>query len=799
MNAPTARQKASGMTPAWMRPGVHLMRRLSMKSKLIGMAAVLIGPLVVVVVMLVHNLTTDMRVAQRERDGVLAVQALTDVAMLTQTHRGQTNQLMSGNAGASGPREGTREALKKAMLQTDELTRRFPHLDMGTRWSSTRSALDNLIGRDSGEARAAVFAAHTEQVNKLQELVAYVGETSGLLLDPAASSYFLMDIVVNQTVPLTETMGLIRGAGAGLLARGAGDVSATDLASVLGRASQLQGQLRAMERAISALQRTGAQAPAAWADVQSSAAELIRHTQTAFGQSPLQGDPNAFFQVGTQAIGTVAKLQQSSAADLESRLQQRLDSYQSQVVLVSLVAGLGILTVIYGFMCFGMATLGSLRSLGNAMHAAATGNLASVVKMKGNDEMAQIGNEFEAMLTSLSNLVAEVRSASALVGDVGATLVEDSTLLADRTQSQAASLEETTSNVRSVGDMVKQNAEVAQNVSTMTRQLQQQTGAASDLMAKTVKGMDTLRTSSSRMTEIIGTIDSIAFQTNILALNAAVEAARAGEQGRGFAVVASEVRNLARRSQEAASEVRKLIVESSGRVQTSVSEIGSVSEIMGNLVNSIHHVTTGMEGIAQASSGQSLALSEVVVAVGDLDSVTSENSALVERTQHRSHRLIERAAQLDHAVGHIRLRQGTADEARRLTEKAAAHVRKVGFDRAYRDFHVKGGEFVDRDLYVFVFDRDGYYRVMGMDEAKVGTHLSAAPGLDADQLLGDAWKRADQGGGWVEYNIINLVTGDVRGKASYVLPLDDQRLIGCGAYRSAVRSLDDIQRNNQGG
>ena len=436
--------------------------------------------------------------------------------------------------------------------------------------------------------------------------------------------------------------------------------------------------------------------------------------------------------------------------------------------------------------------------LRHSMNQAAEGNLSTPVRVDGKDELARISQAFEGMLANLSTLVADVRSASSLVGDVGSALVSDSTLLADRTQSQAASLEETTANVRMVGDMVKQNADVAQGVSGMTRQLRQQTGAANELMGKTVHGMDTLKTTSLRMTEIIGTIDSIAFQTNILALNAAVEAARAGEAGRGFAVVASEVRNLARRSQEAASEVRKLIADSAGRVQTSVGEIGSVNQLMLDLVGSITKVTEGMENIATASSDQSRSLNEVVIAVGDLDSVTAENSALVERTQHRSHRLIERAHQLDDAVRHIRLRQGTADEAKALTLRALAHVQKVGFDKAARDFHNKQAGFIDRDLYVFVLDREGFYRVMGIDETKVGVNVSASPGVDAAQLIADAWKRAEQGGGWVEYNIINLVTGDVRGKSSYVMPLDGQRLIGCGAYRSAVKTLDELNKTNKG-
>jgi hypothetical protein len=171
----------------------------------------------------------------------------------------------------------------------------------------------------------------------------------------------------------------------------------------------------------------------------------------------------------------------------------------------------------------------------------------------------------------------------------------------------------------------------------------------------------------------------------------------------------------------------------------------------------------------------------------------------VERTQHRSHRLIERATQLADAVSHIHLRQGTADEAKALTLKAAEHIKRVGWEKAFRDIHTKPGPFIDRDLYIFVFDREGYYRMMGMDEKKVGTHLSQAPGLDANQLINDAWKRADQGGGWVEYNIINLATGDVKGKASYIIPIDDNRLIGCGAYRSALKSLAELTHSNKGG
>jgi hypothetical protein len=413
------------------------------------------------------------------------------------------------------------------------------------------------------------------------------------------------------------------------------------------------------------------------------------------------------------------------------------------------------------------------------------------VEVPGNDELAQISREFEAMLNVLSALVADVRSASSMVTHVGGQLVEDGHSLSQRTQSQAVSLEEATSNVGHVSDTVARNSEAAQEVSLMTKSLHVEAGTASNQMGLTVKGMEALRITSQRMREIIGTIDGIAFQTNLLALNAAVEAARAGDQGKGFAVVASEVRNLARRSQAAAAEVRTLIAESASRVNDTVEEIESVSRLMGSLVTGISEIAFNVEAMAEGSAKQSIALAEVVQAVGDLDKVTIENSGLVDRTSHRSSRLMQRSRQLENAVTYIKLRQGTADEAFEIATRARDLVDSVGYDQASAAFHDPQGGFVDRDLYVFVFDRQGVYRVMGADRNRVGTSLFDAPGVDAQQLLDDAWHRCEQGGGWVEYNIIQLATGDVKGKSSYVLPLTDDLLIGCGAYRSALSDADN--------
>jgi len=286
-----------------------------------------------------------------------------------------------------------------------------------------------------------------------------------------------------------------------------------------------------------------------WAAARRSIAALSAETQNAFGEAAMGAEPKSFEKLATGVKTDTERLRADVTARLEAKLHTRVAQRIQELFLVGGAAVTGLVLLIYGMLSFGVATLHSLAMLRRSMEQAADGNLSTTVRVDGSDELAHISEAFEGMLTNLSTLVADVRSASSLVGDVGTALVADGTLLADRTQSQAASLEETTANVRMVGDMVNQNAEVAQGVTGMTRELRQQTGTANELMAKTVHGMDTLKSTSMRMTEIIGTIDSIAFQTNILALNAAVEAARAGEAGRGFALVASQVRNLARRSE----------------------------------------------------------------------------------------------------------------------------------------------------------------------------------------------------------------------------------------------------------
>jgi methyl-accepting chemotaxis protein len=776
----------------FIRPGVSLMQRLPMSAKMIAMATVLLLPLAFAGALLIQSFWNDRATALRELSGLRVVQQVVDLAVPLQDHQGHVNMLLAGHAPSAAGVEESRQRLRERITALDAAVQREAALGLSSEWEPIREELRKLIDASpQSQARSEWYAQQTDLLTRLHKLAVVAGESSTLLLDPNTNVYYLVDLLVERLLPLMQATTHLRNEGGALLVQQTQGYSAeliTNAVRLGGQTDFVDSRLIQMQERLDALERIGEAVPEVWEEVTGAAYAYTALTRSSMGSGILIADPVGHFQDGTEIQVDQHAFGQAMAERLEALLRGRAASYERQVVIVSVAAVLLLVILIYGMVAFYHATIDGLRQLNGVIERATEGDLTGEVHIAGTDEMAQMARKFQGMLNSLSAIVADVRSVSAVLGHMGQQLVHDSTQLSERTQAQAASLEEASANIREAAETVNRNSENVQEVSRVSARLHQQTEEASGLMQQTVRGMGTLQATSRKMNEIIGVIDSIAFQTNILALNAAVEAARAGEAGRGFAVVAAEVRNLAQRSQSAAGEVRQLIAESTGRVQSSVAEISSVNAVMDQLVQGIRDINARIDGMAVASNQQSAALKEVAQAMGQLDTVTYDNAAMVERTTKRSEELRAHTDDLDEAVHHMRLKNGTADVAMRLAQDALAHIRAVGYDQACEDFYRKDGPFIDRDLYVFVLDRQGTYRVMGADRAKTGTRVHDAPGIDADQFLHDAWDRADNGGGWVEYNIVNPLTGDVRGKSSFVLPINDELLVGCGAYRSEVKS-----------
>ena len=318
------------------------------------------------------------------------------------------------------------------------------------------------------------------------------------------------------------------------------------------------------------------------------------------------------------------------------------------------------------------------RSLAQARDLAeriAGGDLSGDTQALNHDEVGQLVTAMGRMQQSLRGLVRQVQDAAGNISTASSEIATGNHDLSQRTEQTAANLEEAASSMEMLTSTVQQSAQASRQASDFASSAAEVAARGGAVVSQVVSTMDQITTSSRKIADITGVIDSIAFQTNILALNAAVEAARAGEQGRGFAVVASEVRSLAQRSAGAAKEIKELIGSSVERVEDGSRLVSQAGQTMTEIVGSVRRVSGIIHEITASAAEQSDNIGHISQSVTQLDQKTQQNAALVEQSTAASESLREQALQLTRAVSQFKLHDGAAASAQPGGLPAAAAAR----------------------------------------------------------------------------------------------------------------------------
>ncbi|WP_308296464.1 methyl-accepting chemotaxis protein [Rhizobacter sp. J219] len=287
--------------------------------------------------------------------------------------------------------------------------------------------------------------------------------------------------------------------------------------------------------------------------------------------------------------------------------------------------------------------------------AIAEGDLTQSISTTRRDEFGSLMRALQHMNESLGRVVGNVRASTDSISTASAEIATGNTDLSSRTEQTASNLQQAASSMEQLTGTVRQSADSARQANQLASSAAEVAQRGGSVVAQVVSTMDEINASSKKISDIIGVIDGIAFQTNILALNAAVEAARAGEQGRGFAVVAGEVRSLAQRSAEAAREIKGLIGSSVDKVEAGSRLVADAGATMNEIVGSVQRVTDIIGEITAASSEQSDGIGQINSAVTQLDQMTQQNAALVEESAAAAESLREQAHRLAEVVSVFRV------------------------------------------------------------------------------------------------------------------------------------------------
>ena len=395
---------------------------------------------------------------------------------------------------------------------------------------------------------------------------------------------------------------------------------------------------------------------ASMALVSASVGKVAQSKQQLLASEALMAQSLANLKTLAARQASLGEAQAKSVGERQSQVVAEVDR-QVRSALVAILGIAGAIIVVSALASWRIVRRITQR-LDEAVHVAeqvSLGHLVEVPAAHGNDETARLMTALASMVGTLQGIVGNIRQAADRIRSGTDEISRGNLDLSSRTEQQASELQQTAASVEELTATVRHNAESARTANTLADAASGVAARGGAVVGEVVATMSDIQGSSRRIGEIVGVIDGIAFQTNILALNAAVEAARAGEHGRGFAVVASEVRALAGKSAEAARQVKDIVTQSVGTIDSGSALVQSAGQTMQDIVQQVQQVTTLISEIARASEEQAESVGSVGSAVSHLDTLTQQNAALAEQGSAAAESLLQQADGLTQAIAVFRV------------------------------------------------------------------------------------------------------------------------------------------------
>jgi methyl-accepting chemotaxis protein-1 (serine sensor receptor) len=609
------------------------------------------------VLYLLINLAGDRRAAwefsAREVVGLDHVAAATKLLNASLSFRGRTIAQVGGLPEAAAARDKAESDFDAALTAFDQLMAgENDALALKPAVAAVRAAAQKLRDAKSLPGNKIDEATNraNETVTAVIGLFDAIASGSNLALDPDADSYYLMLAVMDAGPRLLDSLARARSVGATIA--GIGDIEKIDpeLMMAMHNAVALTGEyLSRLEAAFENLKAANAETHKRLPveALKQADTEFVERIDKAFPfKGPIGVSAKEWFELGIKHSNALGGLLTKAEQELNLLIEARTSRLKREfwtamgITLACLLLGGYVLTGYY------IASQSTTAALDRRIQALGDGDLSDSAELLGRDELVISANKLRLAAADLGQLIGAVREGSDQMSTAVSQIAGANHDLSERTLQMAAVVEQTSASTGSLEQIVGANLHSAQEANALVQGAAQIAGKGGAVVEQAVRSMDEITASSRKIGDIIGTIDSIAFQTNILALNAAVEAARAGEQGRGFAVVAAEVRSLAQRSAGAAREIKTLIQTSIETVNQGGQYVSQAGQTMNEMVDAIQRVTAIMGDISAQSRDQSEQIRQLGAAIRDVDTNTQRNAAQVEETSAAAASCAERAREL---------------------------------------------------------------------------------------------------------------------------------------------------------